>query len=45
MEIRAMTGQELAKLIKDIIETPAEIREKVKLAIEPKNTVEAPKKQ
>jgi tripartite-type tricarboxylate transporter receptor subunit TctC len=45
MEIRAMTGQELAKLIKDIIETPAAIREKVKLAIEPKNTVEAPKKQ
>ena len=45
MEIRAMTGAELAQLIKDIIEAPAEIREKVKLAIEPKNTVEAPKKQ
>src|SRR5688572_26521651 len=43
MEIRAMTGEELAKLIKDIIETPPAIREKVKLAIEPKNTVDAPK--
>jgi tripartite-type tricarboxylate transporter receptor subunit TctC len=43
MEIRAMTGAELAQLIKDIIEAPADIREKVKLAIEPKNTVEAPK--
>ena len=38
-----MTGAELAQLIKDIIEAPADIREKVKLAIEPKNTVEAPK--
>ena len=42
MEIRAMTGQELAQLVKNIIETPADIREKVKLAIEPKNTVKAP---
>ena len=43
MEIRAMTGAELAQLVKDIIEAPADIREKVKLAIEPKDTVEAPK--
>jgi tripartite-type tricarboxylate transporter receptor subunit TctC len=42
MEIRGMSGDELAQLVKDIISTPAEIREKVKLAIEPKNTVEAP---
>jgi tripartite-type tricarboxylate transporter receptor subunit TctC len=42
MEIRAMTGQELARLVKDIIETPPAIRDKVKVAIEPKNTVEAP---
>ena len=43
MEIRAMTGAELAKLVKDIIEVPADVRDKVKLAIEPKNTAEAPK--
>ena len=42
MEIRAMTGEQLATLVKDIIETPPDIRDKVKLAIEPKNTVEAP---
>ena len=42
MEIRAMTGEELAQLVKDIIAAPADVREKVKLAIEPKNTVEAP---
>ena len=42
MEIRAMTGEQLAKLVKDIIETPPDIREKVKHAIEPKNTVKAP---
>ena len=42
MEIRAMTGEQLATLVKDIIETPAAIREKVKLAIVPNNTVEAP---
>ena len=42
MEIRAMTGDQLARLVKDIIETPPDIRDKVKLAIEAKNTVEAP---
>jgi tripartite-type tricarboxylate transporter receptor subunit TctC len=45
MEIRAMNGAELAQLVKAIIEAPADIREKVKLAIVPKNTVDAPKKQ
>lgn len=43
MEIRAMSGAELAQLIKDIIEAPADIREKVKLAIVPTNAVEVPK--
>jgi tripartite-type tricarboxylate transporter receptor subunit TctC len=42
MEIRAMTGEQLARLVKDIIETPPDVRDKVKLAIEAKNTVEAP---
>jgi tripartite-type tricarboxylate transporter receptor subunit TctC len=44
MEIRAMTGAELATLVKNIIEAPADIRAKVKTAIEPKDTVKAPKK-
>jgi tripartite-type tricarboxylate transporter receptor subunit TctC len=42
MEIRAMSGEQLATLVKDIIETPPAIREKVKLAIEAKNTVMLP---
>jgi tripartite-type tricarboxylate transporter receptor subunit TctC len=42
MEIRAMSGQELTALIKGVIEAPADIHEKVKLAIVPKNMVEAP---
>ena len=42
MEIRAMTGQQLADVIKNIIEAPADIREKVKVAIVAKNTVDAP---
>jgi tripartite-type tricarboxylate transporter receptor subunit TctC len=42
MEIRAMTGNELAQLVKGVIEAPADIREKVKLAIVPKNTVTLP---
>jgi tripartite-type tricarboxylate transporter receptor subunit TctC len=45
MEIRAMTGEELAKLVNDIIGASPETLEKVKLAIVPKNTVEAPKKK
>jgi hypothetical protein len=32
-----MSGAELATLIADVIETPADIREKVKLAIKPSN--------
>lgn len=35
MDIRPMTGEELDKLIRDIVETPAEIRERVKKALEP----------
>jgi tripartite-type tricarboxylate transporter receptor subunit TctC len=42
MEVRSMTGDELASLVKGVIDAPADIREKVKLAIVPKNTVEAP---
>jgi tripartite-type tricarboxylate transporter receptor subunit TctC len=42
MEIRAMDGAELAKLVREIIETPPELREQVKQAIEPKNTVTLP---
>jgi tripartite-type tricarboxylate transporter receptor subunit TctC len=37
LEIRAMSGGELADLIKHVIETPADIRERVKLAIQPRN--------
>ncbi|HET7680148.1 MAG TPA: tripartite tricarboxylate transporter substrate-binding protein [Xanthobacteraceae bacterium] len=44
MEIRAMSGQELAQLVNDIIGAPPATLEKVKLAIVPKDTVEAPKK-
>ena len=42
MEIRAMTGQELSQLIGDIISAPPDIREKVKVAMVPKNTTDAP---
>jgi tripartite-type tricarboxylate transporter receptor subunit TctC len=42
MEIRAMTGEELAKLVNDIIGASPDTLEKVKLAIVPKNTVKAP---
>ena len=37
LEIRAMSGAELAELIRNVIETPAGVREKVKLAIQPQN--------
>jgi hypothetical protein len=42
LEIHAMTGEQLAQLIKGVIETPADIRDKVKLAIETKNTTVLP---
>lgn len=42
MEIQSMTGQELAQLVNDIINAPADIKAKVKEAIVPKNTVDAP---
>jgi tripartite-type tricarboxylate transporter receptor subunit TctC len=42
LEIRAMTGGELADLVRSVIETPADVREKVKLAIQPKNAVTVP---
>ena len=37
LEIRAMGGAELAELIRSVIETPADAREKVKRAIQPQN--------
>jgi tripartite-type tricarboxylate transporter receptor subunit TctC len=37
MDIRPMTGEELDKLIRDIVDTPPEIRERVKRAMEPKD--------
>jgi tripartite-type tricarboxylate transporter receptor subunit TctC len=42
LEIRAMDGGELADLVRQVIETPAELRERVKLAIQPKNVVNLP---
>jgi tripartite-type tricarboxylate transporter receptor subunit TctC len=42
LEIQAMTGEQLAQLIKSVIETPAAIRDKVKRAIEPTNTTTLP---
>lgn len=36
MDIRPMSGEELDKLIRDIIDTPPDIRERVKRAMEPK---------
>jgi tripartite-type tricarboxylate transporter receptor subunit TctC len=37
LELRAMSGSELADLVRAVIETPLDVREKVKLAIQPKN--------
>jgi tripartite-type tricarboxylate transporter receptor subunit TctC len=37
LELRAMNGGELAELVRGVIETPADVRDKVKLAIQPKN--------
>ncbi len=37
LELRAMNGGELADLVRNVIETPIDVREKVKLAIQPKN--------
>ncbi len=42
LEIRAMGGKELADLIRQVIETPAGLRERIKLAIQPKNAVSLP---
>ena len=37
-DISAMTGEQLASLIKDLIESPDEIKAKVRVAIQPRNT-------
>jgi len=42
LEIRAMAGSQLADLVGRVIETPAELRERVKLAIQPRNAVNLP---
>jgi tripartite-type tricarboxylate transporter receptor subunit TctC len=42
LEIRAMAGGQLADLVRQVIETPAELRERVKLAIQPRNAVNLP---
>jgi tripartite-type tricarboxylate transporter receptor subunit TctC len=42
LEIRPMSGDALADLIKQVIETPADLRERVKLAIQPRNAVNLP---
>lgn len=42
LELRAMNGAALGKLVRDVIETPAELRERVKLAIQPKNAQTVP---
>jgi hypothetical protein len=42
LEIRPQTGSELAELVRTVIETPTDVREKVKLAIQPKNVVTVP---
>jgi tripartite-type tricarboxylate transporter receptor subunit TctC len=42
LEIRAMNGGQLADLVKSVIETPVDVREKVKLAMQPKNAQTVP---
>jgi tripartite-type tricarboxylate transporter receptor subunit TctC len=42
LELRPMDGGKLAELVKAVIETPADVREKVKLAIQPKNATTLP---
>jgi tripartite-type tricarboxylate transporter receptor subunit TctC len=41
-EIQAMTGVQLAQIIRDIIEAPAELRERVKVVIQPSNAKKIP---
>jgi tripartite-type tricarboxylate transporter receptor subunit TctC len=42
LELRPMDGGRLADLIKALIETPADVRERIKLAIQPKNAQTLP---
>jgi tripartite-type tricarboxylate transporter receptor subunit TctC len=42
LELRPMDGGKLADLVKAVIETPADVREKVKLAIQPRNATTLP---
>jgi tripartite-type tricarboxylate transporter receptor subunit TctC len=38
MDIRPMTGEQLDKLIREIVDTPPDIRERVKRAMEPRDS-------
>jgi tripartite-type tricarboxylate transporter receptor subunit TctC len=41
-EIQPMTGGQLAQIVKEIIDAPAELRERVKVVIQPSNAKELP---
>jgi tripartite-type tricarboxylate transporter receptor subunit TctC len=41
-EIQPMTGAQLAQIVKEIIDAPAELRERVKVVIQPSNAKELP---
>jgi tripartite-type tricarboxylate transporter receptor subunit TctC len=41
-EIQPMTGVQLAEIVRDIIEAPPELRERVKIVIQPTNAKEVP---
>jgi tripartite-type tricarboxylate transporter receptor subunit TctC len=41
-EIQPMTGAQLAQVIRDVIEAPLELRERVKVVIQPTNAKEVP---
>jgi tripartite-type tricarboxylate transporter receptor subunit TctC len=41
-EIQPMTGEQLARVVGNVISTPADIRERVKIAIQPTNAKELP---
>jgi tripartite-type tricarboxylate transporter receptor subunit TctC len=41
-EIQPMTGAQLAQVIRDVIEAPPDLRERVKVVIQPTNAKEVP---
>jgi tripartite-type tricarboxylate transporter receptor subunit TctC len=42
LDLRPMSGDRLAELVKQVVETPPALREKVKSAIQPKNAQTLP---